>query len=471
MIKNYFYFWLSCCHLLVCCLLAESSPKVFPASSQEQISREQISRVAIIGGGGSGLITAWLLDKECAVTLYEAQERLGGHANTIEVEIDGAKVPIEAGFEFISDNQFPYFCHFLKNILQIPLHQYTLTTNYYHTNGKRTLILPPLHDGIIEWKSWWPNELFTMLQLKRLIDSSKKMIEIAEVGITLENFVEQLFITPSFKNDFLYPFLAANFGVTSDDIKQFSAYNALKYLVLGSEANSYQWLEVVGGTQRYIQATASQLEHTKVVLATQIADIRFDGEIYTIQESGGNESQYDHVIIATNAAQASELLINIDSAASTRAILDKVEYFKTKIALHGDCRFMPKNRSDWRVVNIRSNGISSAITVCKEWLHPTRPIFKSWLTYDVRPAKDTAGALPNPLYALVEYDHPKVNLKYFEAQKAIAMIQGTNNLWLVGNYTFDNDSHESALRSALHVASQLAPQAERLHLLTTIPSL
>lgn len=422
-------------------------------------------RVAIIGGGGSGLTTAWLLDHECDVTLYEAADRLGGHANTIAVDVKGTQVPIEAGFEFISENQFPYFCHFLQNILQIPLHKYTLTTNFYETDGSRTFVLPPYHEGIIEWKSLSPRGLFTMLQLKIVIDKAHQLIETAQTSISLEEFVEPLFLTHCFKEQFLYPFLAANFGVKVEDIKLFSAYNALKYLVLGGAAHDYRWIEIVGGSQKYIQAVAAQLERSMVHLATPVREIQFHEGLFKVITSEGDESVYDHVVIATNAIQAAKLLNAIEFATPIQAILKNIEYFKTRIALHGDTRFMPQKRADWRVVNIRYNGNESAITVFKEWLSPQNPIFKSWLTYDVRADNDGGAPLPSPLYALVEYDHPKVDLKYFETQRALQMMQGVNNLWIAGNYTFDNDSHESAIRSALFIASKIAPSGERVMML------
>lgn len=61
-------------------------------------------RIAIVGGGGAGLTTAWLLEGEHQVTLYEKQDRLGGHAHTINLEVAGEQVSIDAGFEFISRN-------------------------------------------------------------------------------------------------------------------------------------------------------------------------------------------------------------------------------------------------------------------------------------------------------------------------------------------------------------------------------
>jgi predicted NAD/FAD-binding protein len=76
--------------------------------------------------------------------------------------------------------------------------------------------------------------------------------------------------------------------------------------------------------------------------------------------------------------------------------------------------------------------------------------------------------MPSPLYALAEYDHPIADLKYFETQKALSAVQGNHHLWFAGNYTHDNDSHESAIVSAIKIARQLAPLSQRLMQITSI---
>lgn len=425
-------------------------------------------RVAVIGGGGSGLTTAWLLDQDYDVTLFEAQNRLGGHANSIDVEVDGSLVPIEAGFEFISENQFPYFYNLLKNVLQLPLHDYTLTTNFYRTDSSSSLILPPIHDGKIEWRSLWPHDVFNMIEFDHLLAAGKFLIKTQDVGVTLEDFVDNLGLTSPFKNEFLYPFLAAGWGVTKEDIKKFAAYDALKYAIQGKEAIHYQWVEVVGGTQKYIQKLAHQLVNAQVKLSANISDITCQNDIYTIVEDDGTVSQFDHLVIATNAMQACGLLKNMPETLDLRSILGQIKYFKTTIAIHGDSRFMPADTATWSVVNVRYDGVHSATTVCKKWLSPASPVFKSWITYDVRSPNDQGNALPSPLYALEHYDHPIADLQYFQAQKAIGMVQGNRRLWFAGNYTHDNDSHESAIMSAINVAKRLAPHSDRLNRLLTI---
>jgi predicted NAD/FAD-binding protein len=71
-------------------------------------------------------------------------------------------------------------------------------------------------------------------------------------------------------------------------------------------------------------------------------------------------------------------------------------------------------------------------------------------------------ALPDRLYLVRTYQHPKVNLNYYRAQRNLIPQQGEDNLWLAGLYMHDIDCHESALMSAVNIARRLAPESGNL---------
>jgi len=420
-------------------------------------------RVAIIGGGASGLVTAWLLEQNHDVTLYEAQGRLGGHANSIEVNVDGSPVVIEAGAEFFNETFYPHFLKLLRHF-NIPLKTFTLVSTFYTTNGDDVIILPPYHNSSVEWKSLTPSNLCRSVQLKIVIDNSRKFLESHDTNPTLQEFADSLTVSKGFKTSVLYPLLAAAWGVSPDDIQDASAYNTLKYIVEGNDVSGYQWYEVTGGLKKYIEAVRASLQKTEVKLNARVKLISNNNGHYTILAEDDSVKEYDHIVFATDANVASYLLSTMSETADLSVLLGKIKYYDTKIAIHGDTRFMPPNRDDWRIVNVRYDGTHSATTMYKQWKSKT-PIFKTWLTYDVRPPKDTGSALPSNLYALINYKHPTTDRNYFEVQKVIERLQGNNNLWFAGMWTYDNDSHESAIISAIKIAERLAPNSERLKIL------
>lgn len=419
-------------------------------------------KIGIIGGGAAGLTCAWLLDQDCDVTLFEKQDHLGGHADTVQVELEGETIPIDAGFEFFSDEMFPYFNRLLS-ILNVSVHKYPLTYTFYKTDGSSTIAIPPFHDNAISWNTLLPINMFDLIDLNHIIAAGKTVVDTKNTSITIEQFIENIPLLPEgFKNGFLYPFLAAGWGAPLNDFKKFAAYDVLTWCVKNKPGGMLplHWNEVVGGTGTYIQALAGELSHTKVKLSSAIVSVTYLDGTYTVTESNGTVSYFDHLVLATDAYEARELLKDIPHTLDVRSILASVSYFHTVIAVHGDKRFMPLNKSDWSVINVRYTGSYSLITVFKSWKSRS-PVFRSWITYDAQ------DALPEPLYALRNYYHPKVDLPYFQAQKALALVQGNYNLWFAGLYTYGVDSHDSAIFSAVHIAQRLAPQSRRLQALTS----
>lgn len=212
-----------------------------------------------------------------------------------------------------------------------------------------------------------------------------------------------------------------------------------------------KWYEVEQGVSFYIKALSDQLTKSKINLNYKIDNVSYDGQQYFINGS----ICVDHLIIATNAHDASGIIQKIHPLNDLKDILDKVEYVHTTIAIHSDKRFMP-DKKNWSVANVYNDGINSMLTIYKD-KDLKIPVFRSWVFKD--------SIYPDKLYAIKKYKHAKPNIKYFEAQKALEELQGKNNLWIAGLYTHDIDSHESAIVSAIKIAQKLAPESDRLNLI------
>jgi len=420
-------------------------------------------RIAIIGGGASGLVSAWLLEKNHDVTLYEAEDRLGGHANSIEIKVDGKPVIIEAGAEYFNEKFYPRFMKLL-NHYQLRLKSYTLVTTFYRTDSSDKIILPPFHDGTVEWISLSPANVFRSMQLQTVIDQGRKLIARRDTDTTLQTFADGLVITKDFKVNMFYPLLAGAWGVSPNDVVDFSAYNAIKYFIEGYDVTHYQWFEVEGGLKKYIEAVHQDLSKAQIKLNARVKQISKNNAGYSIVTENGETQEYDQIIFATNSYAASELLATMPETSDLSALLARIKYFDTKIAIHGDARFMPPSKSDWRVINVRYDGAHAAMTMYKDW-KSSSPIFKTWLTYDVRSPNDKEGLLPANIYAMVNYKHPVPDKNYYDVQKEIKRLQGQQHIWFAGVWAFDNDSHESAIASAEEVAKAIEPTAERLKVL------
>jgi predicted NAD/FAD-binding protein len=411
-------------------------------------------RIGIIGAGAAGLTASWLLSSNHQVTVFEKQPRLGGHAHTVEVEQDNQLIPIEAGFEFFMEGMFPTF-HKLLNLLEVPLRSYSISATLYHsTNHRPPVVMPPFNEKGIIWSALKPYQLCNLIQLWWALNHARRLIEERDTTLTLEKYLETLPGTRDFKEQLLFPFLLAQWCVEPEEFKEFSAYNALKYSTLNmSGLQAPVGLEIIGGNQTYIAALAQASPQAFIKASADITAITRSENVYYVHEGDGSIHEFDHLIIATSPWDAHGLLDQVEDAAAIRQELSRIDSFKTVIAVHGDQRLMPAEEKYWSVVNLRYDGRHCQNTVWKQW-KSTRPIFRSWVTFD--------ADLPAALYAQVEYQHVKINLAYYQAQKNLIALQGRSQLWLAGLYMHDIDSHESAIRSAVNIARILDPQSINL---------
>jgi predicted NAD/FAD-binding protein len=419
------------------------------------------ARVGIVGAGAAGLCAAWLLEEDHDVTVFEAADRLGGHAHTIEVEQAGERVGIDAGFEFFSAGMFLTFTRLLTR-LGVPMRQYPLTATYYTADNRYVCLLPPLRDGRLVWSAFRPRQVMDLLQLAYALHRAGPIMRARDATVTVDHFLASLPVARSFKRDFLKPFLLAGWCVAPEEFGEFSAYDVLSYSYWHRPAGltPYAWTEVVGGTQTYVRMLAKALTRAVVHTASPVVRLTRRGTGYDLQTASGSAYDFDHVILATNAQAAKQLLAEVEGAEEVRQVLGQIEYFRTAIAVHGDARLMPADRRHWSVVNTRYDGRYSANTVWKGW-KSRQPIFRSWVTFEPH--------MPEPLYALAHFDHPKVNAAYFDAQPRLAAAQGRQQLWLAGAYLQDVDCHESAILSAVSIARRLAPHSARLRQLVEAP--
>ncbi len=415
-------------------------------------------KIGIIGGGIAGLTAAWLLQGHHEVTLFEKQDRLGGHADTVEVEQDSEIFPIDSGFEFFYDALFPRFNRLLA-LVGAQTRTYGVSVTIYDSAHRRTTLIPPFNRERIVWSAYSPRALADLAISQSAILRSISLIENEDPFITLEQHLNSLHLPRAFLRDFLYPFLLAEWCVELEELKTFSAYNIMKFVVTARPRSIPPIItasEVIGGMQAYLSGLRKQLSQTRIILSVDIAQLSHADNQYTVHETTSGNYACDHLILATNTTQASTLLKLFPWTEKRRTELNRIVYFKTPIAVHADRTLMPSNPDHWSVINTRFEGTHSSNTIYKKW-RSKRPIFRSWVTYEAE--------MPSPLYHLRIYDHPKVNGDYFLAQKNLEPQQGEDNLWLAGLYMYDIDCHESALLWAVKVVQKLDPQSENLRLL------
>ena len=424
-------------------------------------SAAHADRIGIIGAGSAGLTSAWLLEEGHDVTVLEKSDRLGGHADTLTLNIAGHETRIEGAAEFVSGRNYPRFMALLR-ALGVETHSFPMTYSFMNTASGAEYLLPPFYEGGAARPDLYTDfdYLTVNLQFLLFLQSAQALVAAPRDNRTLGQFLDGLGVLGWFKRDFLLPFLGSFWGISLEEARRFEAYPSVQWLVNNSDGSGEPpvFEEVVGGLSYYIAVLASQLRRTRIYPSTEAVAVTRVGDEYWVTTAPGHRFVFDQLIFAANAQDSARLMTGIATAQRQRNLLRAVEYFKTTIAIHGDDSFMPHRRVNWGTVNVRYDGHRSAMTTYLPWHNTRARVYKSWVSYEA----DHGLPMPSPLYARREYWHPKLTAAYSAMQRGIAPLQGASGLWIAGMHTQGMDNHESAVVSAIAIARRLLPHSRRL---------
>jgi predicted NAD/FAD-binding protein len=405
-------------------------------------------RIGIIGGGVSGMTTAWLLQHDHEVTLIEKAARLGGHVETMPVVLEGKTLHAEFGSRFFFDTAYPYFLALLR-LLDVPIGWRNAKVSFTDIALQRTFVLPPRSLPHLASLLRSPRLVRHIFSLRRLVDEQPEVAARRDFSTPLRRYLRNGGYPASFGPEFAYPFLAACWGAPLDKLPDFPAYSLLKGMPSGKRLGFY---EIDGGMSRYIQALAGQLTHVDVRLGVGVRRIHQVGE-FLVEDENGARHAFDRLIVATSSRDAADLLGALPAVDAMRSAVGTFRHFDVDIVIHGDPGLMPPRRRDWAHNNLFLErgaawmsdwqGIRGGLPIIRTWLPKGRPI-------------------PQPLYGRRTYHHVLMNPENAALQRRIAGLQGAAGLWVTGMYAVDVDNHESALLSALVPAQALAPRSRNL---------
>ena len=407
-------------------------------------------RIAVIGSGISGLASAYFLRRAHDVVLYEAGNYLGGHANTVDITLDGQTFGVDTGFLVYNERTYPNLVALFGEL-------------GVATIGSDMSFGVSANNGALEWAG---TNLDTVFAQRRRIASPAFLGMIANIlhfnrhasrfledcerrTMTLGDLLSQQGYGEMFRDAYLLPMAAAIWSSSPQDILGFPAATFLRFCLnhaLLQISDRPQWRTVQGGSRHYVQAVAATLPDCRLNTPVQSVQRAKDG--LTVSTPQGDE-RFDHVIFATHAPTTLALLADADL--EERAVLGAVRYQPNTAWLHTDTALMPRLRKVWSAWNYLSQPQEDGSQpVCVSyWLNqlqdlPAATPVMVTLNPHAPPAADK-------VLARFEYEHPIMDLAAIGAQRSIQQIQGKDGLWYAGAWT-GYGFHEDGLKSALRVA-------------------
>ncbi|MEK9644443.1 MAG: FAD-dependent oxidoreductase [Alphaproteobacteria bacterium] len=406
-----------------------------------------------MGSGISGLATAWLLARYgdgISVDLYEAADRLGGHVNTVEADVDGIRQAVDTGFIVHNPLNFPNIVALFET-LGVATEDSDMSFAVSASDGRREYAGGRGPSGLFAQTANLANPSFhrmlrEILQFNR---AARADIGIAD-DVSLGDWLDRRGFSEGLADDYLLPMAAAIWSATTEAIRDFPAASLFRFLDAHGLLRIFgrpQWRTVTGGCRRYVDAIIRNFPGNVHLSSPVSAVLRRDEGVSV--RIGGGLRRYDAVVMATHADTTLALLDDADDA--ERDILGRFGFAANQAVLHRDPAFMPRRKRAWASWNYLTGDGTAFVTYWMNRLQNITAVENLFVTLD--PPTE-----PRDVIAAFDYAHPQFDAAAVAAQKRLPDIQGRRATWFCGAWT-GYGFHEDGLRSALRVAADFGVAA------------
>ena len=413
-------------------------------------------KIAVIGSGISGLGASWALAKSNFITLFEKDRRLGGHANTVVIDVDGG-TPIDTCFIVYNSANYPFLTALFKH-----LDVDTLKSNMSFSislDSKQFEYSSDLKNLIFDW-SKFRNPRFRQLfkGLVKFYGTSLDCFENID-KFSIYEYLKMRRFDDQFIFDHIAPMCSAIWSCSSDSIINSPASTFVSFFSNHQLAKLFgrpKWRTVRGGSQKYIEKLIIDSDRLVVKTSTIIASVDREDNRITINYNDGSRETFDKLIFATHFDETLRLLNQPSS--QEREILASFEYSKNRAVLHEDDREMPLDRNIWASWNFVQNqtGDHRNLTV-SYWMNKLQRLStKQQFFVTLNPANDI-----QKVYYETEYTHPIFTRGNNKMKLKSINIQGFKNTWFCSACLGDG-FHEDGLQAGLWVAQQICKKAPKL---------
>ncbi len=411
------------------------------------------TKIAVIGSGVSGLSAAWLLSQRHQVVLFEADDRLGGHVNTVTVETRDGPTSIDTGFIVYNAPNYPNISALFAYLdiattetemsfsvsMRAGAYEYS-GSGFGGFFGQRRNLLNPAH-----WR--------VLKDIARFFKSAEQKSQTLSDDVTLGAFLERERYSRAFIDHHILPMAGAIWSAKTTDMLDYPARSFISFYAnhgLLQFKDRPLWRTVEGGSRTYVEAIIRD-SALDIRQATKINKVVRNASGVEVIDDDGVSWLFDQVVIATHADQALDMLAT--PAREEAKLLKAFGYQKNRAVLHRDHSAMPKRRAVWASWNyMQAEGKNDQPLCVTYWMNSLQKLStREDLFVTLNP---TFEIDENKVDGVFDYTHPLFSTAARRAQATLWQLQGKNRTWFCGSY-FGHGFHEDGLQSGLAVAEQL----------------
>ncbi|QFT54388.1 NAD(P)/FAD-dependent oxidoreductase [Microbulbifer sp. THAF38] len=411
-------------------------------------------RIAIVGSGIAGMTAAYLLSRKHEITVFEAQDRLGGHTATVDVQEGDRTLAIDTGFIVYNDWTYPNFIRLLDELgieSQPTSMGFSVCCDQegYEYAGNNLNTLFSQRSNLLSAGHW--RMLWDIVRFNRTATRDWREGRLHE-GLTLGEYLPANGYSAEFANRYLVPMGSAIWSASVAQMLEFSVSFFVRFFFNHGLLNLVrrpQWRVIKGGSRSYIPALSAPYAD-KVRLSTKVQSVRRREQNVELLTCTGEQLNFDQVVFACHSDQALECLE--DASGLERQLLRAIPYARNSVVLHTDTSLLPQQRRSWSSWNYRLGTERDELPVLTYNMNILQGL-KTDKTYCVTLNAEDRIA-PEKVLARFEYAHPQFSVAGTRAQQQWTCINGVNRTWFCGAY-WANGFHEDGVSSALRIAEGL----------------
>lgn len=409
-------------------------------------------RIAVIGGGISGMGAAHYISKSHQVVLFEAESRLGGHARTVVAGKRGDQ-PVDTGFIVFNKPNYPHLVKLFAE-LDVPTTESSMAFGVSARDGRLEYGLSGV-DALFAQRRNLARPAFLRM-VRDIVRFNKEAEGVMTADMTIGDLVAKLGLSDWFTRYYLAPFSGAIWSTPKVGILNFPAPAMIRFFrnhgILDWNEN-HQWYTVEGGSVEYVNRLGQSLKSRGVDLrlgakTRSVRRTHFGAEVRT--ESGSWE-EFDEVVFATHSDDTLSLLS--DATGVERTALSAIHYQPNRAVLHSDPVAMPKRRKVWSSWSHVENGAGDEAPIALTyWMNSLQPIPHNDPLFVT--LNDTGLIRDELIHDETTFRHPVFDRHAIAAQDTVRAINGQNKTWFCGAW-MRNGFHEDGLASAYEVARRM----------------
>jgi len=408
-------------------------------------------RIAIVGSGISGLVAAHRLQGHHDIVVYEAEQRIGGHTHTVDVEQGGARHAIDTGFIVYNERTYPNFVRLLQEL-------------EVETQPSEMSFGLSCERSGLEWGSRGLSGLFAqpknllrpsfhrmLRDVLRFNRESRRLLSLGEEKVALGDYLCGGEYSTEFVEHYVVPMGAAIWSADPAAFLRMPATTFVRFFEnhgLLEASPSLSWRVVRGGSARYVEKLVAPFRE-RIRVACPVRAVRRQPDGVDVIAADGIR-RFDHVVLAVHSDQARRLLSDPTEVESR--LLSRIAYQRNDVVLHTDESLMPRSRRAWASWNYRL---------------PRDARDRVLVTYDMNRLQGIASRTrflvtlnpgdridPGRVLRRLVYDHPVFDADAIAAQKLHAEISGRNRTHFCGAW-WGHGFHEDGVKSAIAVCERL----------------